>query len=135
MAMKILKTIVPFLLMSGTAAAGTLNIDGAVLDESGTTVITTCRNTQGYFRELGSPAGEPVLYARGFANGVPVTHALTALVPAGWQVVVGRSVPKKKRISWRREQPWTGLLKQIAHDYNLAVIVDWDRRSVFVDRL
>jgi len=115
--------------------AGSLNVDGAVLDESGTTLVTACRNTQGYYVERGVPLDVGELTARGFTDGAPVLRALTALAPDGWRVLVGKGVSRHQRVSWRGGRTWPATLAQLAHDYNFVVILDWDRREVFVDRL
>ncbi len=117
------------------ARSGTLGIDGVVLDESGATRITSCRNTSGYYVELGNALSSRNFSPRSSERARALIPAVRRAVPKGWQVYVRKKTPRHYRVTIDASVSWPNGLRRLAHDWNLAIIVDWDRRSVYIDSL
>lgn len=62
---------------------------------------------------------------------VPVKTALKALLPAGWQLFVHRSVELPPTASWTLGQTWVQALEAFARAHDQAVLIDWNARAVY----
>jgi hypothetical protein len=62
---------------------------------------------------------------------VPVKTALKALLPAGWQLFVHRSVELPPTASWTLGQTWVQALEAFARAHRQTVLVDWNAKAVY----
>lgn len=66
---------------------------------------------------------------------VPARTALKSLIPTGWRLFVHRSAVLPSALSWKPGDVWTDVLTQAALTSELAVLVDWEAKTVLVRTL
>lgn len=133
---KILFFIVILLSTNNLYAAANYSISDVMLDRNNNTVTTTCLNTQGFYFEIGSDSGRYVpLRVHGFQAEIPLYNALKNTLYKGWKLQWGMAVDRAQKITWIGKEEWTQWLKKIAFEKNLALIVNWQNKTLYVNKL
>ncbi len=133
--MKKLNLIFFLLFVTSTAmAAADYSIGDAALDRHGNTV-TTCLNSQGFYFEIGHPRTSLPYNIRGFAHDMPLAHAIRNSLFPHWRVVYGQGVDQSQKVTWIAKESWTNWLQKLAFEKNLALIVDWKTKTLYVNKL
>lgn len=81
--------------------------------------------------QVGSAQPNPALM-KGYGVDVPVRTALRQVVPDGWELFVHKQAALPASLSWKVDEPWPSVLARFSAPSNLAVKIDWDKKSVFV---
>lgn len=115
-------------------AAANYSIGDAVLDKQANTV-TSCLNSQGFYFEIGQPAKIIPYTIKGFAHDMPLVKAIKNSLYPGWHAVYGQGVDQSQKITWIAKESWTTWLQKIAFNKNLAMIVDWKNRTLYINQL
>lgn len=59
-----------------------------------------------------------------------LTEALKVIVPPGWHTKKKPGVDRYLKLSWNKGMDWVRVLNDIAIEYRLAVLIDWDNKTV-----
>jgi hypothetical protein len=62
----------------------------------------------------------------------PLPDALRAILPKGWHAKKGADVNGGMRISWDKGWDWVTTLNDVAREYHLSIVIDWNRQTVTV---
>lgn len=81
--------------------------------------------------QRGQPEAAPVALPT-YGLDVPVRSALKTVIPAGWQLFVHQSAKLPASVSWKLGDVWPSVLGSMADAANLAVLVDWEQRTVLI---
>lgn len=68
----------------------------------------------------------------GYGVSVSTRTALKSVVPSGWRLYIHQSAKLPETMSWRMGEPWTNVLGEMANTSQLAVLVDWEARTVLI---
>lgn len=84
---------------------------------------------------IGEPDGD-IAVLNGFGRDLKLLDAIKQIAPAGWQAFLKEDVAaradKIQGVSWKGGRRWTEVLDIVANDQQLAVEVDWTRKSIYV---
>jgi hypothetical protein len=72
----------------------------------------------------------PVIKRSG--SNKPLPDALRAILPRGWHARKKANVSRRTLISWESGWDWVTTLDDVANEYGLSVIVDWNTQTVTV---
>ena len=126
-------------MISGTAFAATqfddeqVAVPRSVSQDKSQTVKETVLDERGFVSENGSPKGD-VSVVKGFGKDVSILLALKQVTPAGWQAKKSGQVDVMKTISWKGGRPWTEVLRDVAAEGRVNVLVDWDAKTLVVSQ-
>lgn len=133
---KIIALLVLCLFVTTTAvAAANYSISDVELDKHGNTVDTTCVNTKGFYFDIGHAQQKLPLMVKGFEHDMPIVMAIHNTLYPGWKVIFNQAVDKTQKITWIGQALWTEWLQKLAFDYNLAIIVDWTTKTLYINKL
>lgn len=68
-----------------------------------------------------------------YASNLAIPHALEMLFQPGWSFTIESDELKKIKISWLPGVDLTSLLENIGKRYEIAFVVDWNKRQVLVN--
>jgi len=124
------------LLVVSSAAQADLRIDSVVVDSSnGKTFSAACQNTKGYFAELGQRGGEARLIADARFDNEQLRSVLRKVTPADWNLEFGKALPTALAIDWSGRASWVDVLSELSRKNNLVVVIAWNQKSVYIDKL
>lgn len=83
-----------------------------------------------FLEQIGSPPATTVAMTT-YGVDVATRVGLKAVIPSGWQLFVHRSVELPESLSWKVEESWVSVLSNFAKANDIAVLVDWDKKSVY----
>lgn len=83
-----------------------------------------------FLEQVGSPPATTVAMTT-YGVDVATRVGLKAVIPSGWQLFVHRSVELPESLSWKVEESWVSVLSNFAKANDIAVLVDWDKKSVY----
>lgn len=121
--------------ISCAMASARLSVSNVQINKRGETVSTTCLNTRGYYFEIGKPENGEHLTVYGFGGKMRLKTIVSDLLFDGWHAVYGKHVDTNEKINWMGHKAWTSWLKGLAFEKNLAVILDWKNKTVYLNRL
>lgn len=84
------------------------------------------------YDQVGAPPAELPALGSYAMEGTSAKAGLRQVVPAGWQVLVHKAAVLPPSMTWSAGDTWTQALQRFAQDNNLSVLVDWDKRSVYL---
>ena len=67
-----------------------------------------------------------------YGMAVPVITGLKTALPTGWQVFIHEKVELPKSVNWNLGDPWLKVFSNLADKENISVLVDWDKKSIFI---
>lgn len=67
-----------------------------------------------------------------YGMAVPVVTGLKSAIPSGWQVFIHEKAELPKTVYWNLGDPWLKVFSNLADKENLSVLVDWDKKSIFI---
>ena len=123
------------LLGSAVMAAAHLTISNVAVNPKGETFTTLCTNSRGYYFEINIPKQAQQLTVYGFGGNMSLKTVVNDLLFDGWKARFGKKVDVNKKMNWTGHQPWTTWLAHLAFEKNLAIIVDWSTKIVYINRL
>lgn len=91
--------------------------------------------TSACFAALLTSRGQPeqvILKMTTYGVGASTRVGLKSVLPPGWQLLVHRSVSLPETMSWKLDDSWMTVLSEFATKTNIAVLVDWDTRTVLL---
>lgn len=127
--------IVSTVLSVSALASADLTIDQVITDKNNNTFSTDCINTKGFYFEIGQANGSKNVSIYMIEKNIPFENAVKNLLPSGWKVHYGKSVDVLQKISWMGHKPWTAWLQKLAFEKNLAIILDWQTKTLYINRL
>jgi hypothetical protein len=83
-----------------------------------------------FLEQTGTPAAPPVVM-KTYGVDVSTRVGLKAVIPAGWQLFVHRSVELPESLSWKVDESWVSVLNNFSTANDVAVLVDWDKKAVY----
>lgn len=123
------------LLGCAVMAAAHLTISNVTVNPKGQTYATLCANTKGYYFEINKPKQAQNLTVYGFGGKMQLKKVVTDLLFDGWKPKFGKKVNVNQKITWSGHQSWTTWLQKLAFEKNLAIILDWSTKTVYINRL
>lgn len=71
---------------------------------------------------------------KGFAKDLPLITVLKQITPNEWVVKKskGKEIDLQKSVSWSGGKNWVETLKEVAVNNNIDVLVNWDKKEVFL---
>lgn len=71
-------------------------------------------------------------FVTGHGEKMPLTKALSLIVPAGWRGFAADSAVKVAQpVTWSAsKEPWTGLLGSVLSGYNIRATIHWSKKEV-----
>lgn len=76
---------------------------------------------------------EPATILNGYAKNIALLVALKQIVPDGWRARKIGEVDVTRLVSWTGGKRWTDVLSQLSDDYEVNVLVDWDRKEIVLN--
>jgi len=116
-------------------ASANLTVSDVSVNQKGQTLSTSCVNAKGYYFEIGKPKEDEHLTVYGFGGQMALKTIVNDLLFQGWHAVFGKHVDTHQKIHWMGHKPWTQWLKTLSFEKNLAVILDWPMKTVYINRL
>ncbi len=134
---RIIKTTIALaaLTASYAYAGAQLTVADVTVNQKGQTLSTTCVNSRGFYFEIARPNTKKHLTVYGFGGVMPLKTIMNDLLFKGWRAVFGDGVDTKQKIHWMGHKPWTQWLNQLSFEKNLSIIVDWNNKSVYINRI
>ncbi len=77
-----------------------------------------------------TPAAPPVDNVSGFATGVPLSLALSQLVPSRYDVILGHGVRGRTQVSWTGGKPWEQVLSDMLAPAHMSFSLSGHRLTV-----
>jgi hypothetical protein len=116
-------------------ASANLTVSDLAVNKIGETLSTSCVNSKGYYFEIGKPKGDMHLSVYGFGGKMPLKAIVNDILFQGWHAVFGREVNTQQKIDWAGHRSWTDWLKRLSFEKNLAVILNWPTKTVYINKL
>lgn len=116
-------------------ASARFTVSDVTVNQQGQTLSTTCMNAKGYYFDIGKPTGDEHLTVYGFGGQMPLKIIVNDLLFQGWHAVFGKNVNTQQKIQWMGHRPWTDWLKTLAFEKNLAIILNWPTKTVYINQL
>lgn len=123
------------LVVFSIAHAGQLQIENVWVDHQGQTFTTDCINTRGFYFEIGASHIAQHFMVYGDGGKMPLKIIVEGLLIKGWQAKFGNRVDTQKLVSWRGHMTWQAWLKKLAFRNNLAIIVDVENKTVYIEKI
>lgn len=123
------------MLSSSCYAGAQLTVSNVTVNHKGETLLTHCVNAKGYYFEIGKPKVNEHLTVYGFGGRMRLKTVVNDLLFKGWHAKFGQTVDIRQKIHWRGHKPWTEWLRRLSFQKNLAVILDWQTKVVYINRL
>lgn len=101
--------------------------------ETGVRPVRATHKKPGVTREIGKKESTRVVKVTARGAGVPLSAALSIVMPKGWKADLGASGKKKVSFS-AKAMPWTRVVDSLAKKAGAPVVIDWRKASVRLDR-
>ena len=66
----------------------------------------------------------------GYAKRLPLVEVLKQILPVGWKATASKAVNINKEVSWQGGKNWVATVEQLASDYTLNVLIDWENKTL-----